>query len=323
MQARCEKVACEPEQYITFPTPCRFKLADQELIRSYIDRFNPESCEFNFSNLFCWQEVYDYSWFTFKGRLVIYDGVNKCGFMPLGETLLPDELQELSHQLACMGFEPDISIFPKEFVVAHPGLEQFYTIREERDHAEYIYRVDRLVDLTGVKLHKKRNLISQFKRKNQEYSVIPLKSQDLSTVLDFARQWLEAGNNLSNNLSKDLNDELKAMEKAFDHFDSLGFEGIGLWVKDRLVAFSVFSRLNHDTYNVQFEKSDMAFKGAAQVINQETAMYLQNKCLYLNREQDLGIKGLRQAKLSYDPERLIVPHTLIFKDRNHSIRSIR
>ena len=44
MQARCEKVACEPEQYITFPTPCRFKLADQELIRSYIDRFNPESC---------------------------------------------------------------------------------------------------------------------------------------------------------------------------------------------------------------------------------------------------------------------------------------
>ena len=319
MQARCEKIACEPEQYFTFPTPCRFRLEDQALIRSYIDRFHPESCEFNFSNLFCWQEIYDYSWFTFKGRLVIYDGVNKCGFMPLGETLLSDELQALSHQLVYMGFEPDISIFPREFLDGHPDIERFYAIREERDHAEYIYRVDSLLDLTGVKLHKKRNLISQFKRRNPDYSVMPLKGDDLHTVLDFARQWLEAGKK-PKEISKDLSDELKAMEKAFDHFDSLGFEGIGLWSKDLLVAFSVFSRLNHDTYNIQFEKSDMAFKGSAQVINQETARYLLNKCLYINREQDLGIKGLRQAKLSYDPERLIVPLTLIFKGRKISIR---
>ena len=309
MKARCDQVECDPGQLITFPIPCRFKLEDQSLIRSYIDRFHPESCEFNFSNLFCWQEIYDYSWFIFKGRLVIYEGVNKCGFMPLGEAFLPDELKDLSHHLIGMGFEPDISIYPREYVDAYPDIERFYTIREERDHAEYIYRVDSLAELTGTKLHKKRNLISQFKRRNPDYSVRPLKADDLPIARDFARHIIET----REKPSQDLEDEFKAIERAFDNFDSLGFEGIALWVNDRLVAFCVFSRLTHDTYNIQFEKSDLAFKGAAQVINQETAKFLQNKCVYVNREQDLGIKGLRQAKLSYEPERLIIPQTLIFK----------
>ena len=309
MKARCDQVECDPGQLITFPIPCRFKLEDQSLIRSYIDLFPPESCEFNFSNLFCWQEIYDYSWFLFKGRLVIYDGVNKCGFMPLGEAFGPDDLKDLSHRLICMGFEPDISICPREYVDAYPDIERFYTIREERDHAEYIYRVDSLTELTGTKLHKKRNLISQFKRRNPDYSIRPLKADDFPIARDFARHIIET----REKPSQDLEDEFKAIERAFDNFDSLGFEGIAIWVNDRLVAFCVFSRLTHDTYNIQFEKSDLAFNGAAQVINQETAKFLLNKCVYVNREQDLGIKGLRQAKLSYEPERLIVPHTLIFK----------
>jgi hypothetical protein len=229
--------------------------------------------------------------------------------MPLGEAFLPKEIKDLSHHLIGMGFEPDISILPREYVDAYPDIERFYTIREERDHAEYIYRVDSLAELNGVKLHKKRNLISQFKRRNPDYSVRPLKAEDFPIARDFVRHIIET----REKASQDLEDEFKAIERAFDNFDSLGFEGIALWVNDRLVAFCVFSRLTHDTYNIQFEKSDLAFKGAAQVINQETAKFLQNKCVYVNREQDLGIKGLRQAKLSYEPERLIVPHTLIFK----------
>jgi hypothetical protein len=229
--------------------------------------------------------------------------------MPLGEAFGPDELKDLSHHLIGMGFEPDISILPWEYVDAYPDIERFYTIREERDHAEYIYRVDSLAELTGTKLHKKRNLISQFKRRNPDYSIRPLKVDDFPIARDFARHIIET----REKPSQDLEDEFKAIERAFENFDSLGFEGIALWVNDTLVAFCVFSRLTHDTYNIQFEKSDLAFKGAAQVINQETAKSLQNKCVYVNREQDLGIKGLRQAKLSYEPERLIVPHTLIFK----------
>ncbi|MCP3940452.1 MAG: DUF2156 domain-containing protein [Desulfobacteraceae bacterium] len=309
MQAGCEEIECDPGQPIAFSAPCPFKLEHQELIRSFIDPFHPESCEFNFSNLFCWQDVYQYSWFTFKGRLVIYDGVNRCGFLPPGAKFLPDELLALSRHLICLGFEPDISIFPKEYEDVYPEIERFYTIREERDNAEYIYRVDSLAELNGTRLHKKRNLISQFKRSYPDYSVMSLKKADRHMVCDFTRYLLE----VRGKPSRDLEDEFTVIEKAFNYFDCLGFEGLGLKVKNKLVAFCLFSRLNHDTYNIQFEKSDMVFKGAAQVINRETARYLRDKCVYVNREQDLGIEGLRRAKLSYGPERLIIPHTLIFK----------
>ena len=84
----------------------------------------------------------------------------------------------------------------------------------------------------------------------------------------------------------------------------------------KLTAFSIFSRLNDTTYNVQFEKADFRKKGAAQLINQETAKLLQDRCIYLNREQDLGVKGLRQAKMSYNPVRLNEFCTLKFNPVN-------
>ncbi|MBA3013242.1 MAG: DUF2156 domain-containing protein [Proteobacteria bacterium] len=311
MRPRSEGVECDTEPSITFPSSGIFKLGDRELVQSFIDRFPPLSCEFNFTNLFCWQEVYKYSWFSHRGRLIIYDGVNNCMFMPLGEDFPVDELLSLSHHLVGMGHEPSIGIVPGDYIETHPDIERFYTIQEERDHAEYIYRVDSLVELNGIKLHKKRNLIAQFNRRNPDCSARPLKGDDLKLSCDFARNLLDA----RKKKSKDLEDEFSAIEKAFENFECLGFEGMGLWVKERMVAFCVFSRLTHDTYNIQFEKSDTAFKGAAQVINQETAKYLQDKCVYINREQDLGIKGLRQAKLSYEPERLFIPHVLKLKTR--------
>jgi hypothetical protein len=100
------------------------------------------------------------------------------------------------------------------------------------------------------------------------------------------------------------------MKIAFDRFDALGLAGVMVTVGKEPVAFSVFNRLTRNTCDILFEKANMAFKGAAQVINQETARYLKDKCHYLNREQDLGVPGLRQAKLSYVPSALMIPHTL-------------
>ena len=309
MHSMCQGIECNPDQTIIFPSSRRFRLRDQELVQTYMDYFPSLSCEYNFSNLFCWQEIYKYSWFLHKERLLIYDGINNIIFMPLGPDFTPDEFADLSRHMINMGQEPDFCIVPRGYIDKYPGIDQFYTIQEERDHAEYIYRVESLATLTGTKLHKKRNLISQFKRFYPDYSVEPLKGLQVQVAGEFARNLLEA----RETLSKDLRDEFQAMGKAFDNFESLGLEGIVLKANKKLVAFSVFSPLNHDTYNIQFEKSDIACKGAAQVINQETARYLRNKCLYVNREQDLGIKGLRQAKLSYEPEQLLIPYTLKFK----------
>ncbi len=288
-------------QKTQFPKFNRFELKDKELIHAYIERFNPESCEYNFSNLFAWQEAYDLSFTLYQGRLLIYDGISQCAFMPLGNALYPEELVVLALQLKSNGLRPYFGLITSDYLKKYPDIENYFLVNEERDYAEYLYEVKSLCDLTGEKLHKKKNLISQFMRSYPDYQVHEIKGELKAKCSLFAKEHL----NSQKKQSRDLLQELSAIEISFRYFEALGLDGLVITVGGRLVAFSVFSRLNASTYDIQFEKSDPNFKGAAQVINHETAKYLQDICQYVNREQDLGIKGLRQAKMSYDPVKLI------------------
>lgn len=295
-----------------FPKFNSFALKDRELIQTYIDTFKPMSCEYNFSNLFAWQDTYKFSWTLYQERLLIYDRLSQCAFMPLGKDFFPEELVILSLNLKNLDLQPNFGLFTQDYLEKFPDIENFFAVREERDYAEYLYDVDSLCELTGEKLHKKKNLISQFKRSYPDFDVHLLKSDYWDKAVDLAQKLLGDRKRKSDTLEQ----EFCAIEKSFDHFDQLGLEGLAMTVGDKLVGFSVFSRLDHSTYDIQFEKADADFKGAAQVINHETALYLKDKCQYVNREQDLGIKGLRQAKMSYDPVKLITPYSLIFSPLN-------
>ncbi len=301
MYTRSERVNCDPRQLISYPFKTSFEISDRILFQTYLNRYSPRSCEYNFSNLFSWFDTYPYSWCLYKERILIYDVTNACTLMPLGKELSPEELVGLSTYLIDSGLNPDIALVPKQYIDAHPEIEHFYAVEEERDFAEYIYLTGKLYTLTGVKLHKKKNLISQFKRRYPESHTRAMNPSDMKAVCDFVLNLMEKQGQPSNALEN----EYKAIVKAFEHFDNLEMEGLVLMVEDQMIAFSMFSRLTPSCYNIQFEKSDFSFKGAAQMINWETAGALKGKCRYLNREQDLGIRGLRQAKLSYDPETLL------------------
>ncbi|WP_300458910.1 phosphatidylglycerol lysyltransferase domain-containing protein [Desulfobacula sp.] len=290
----------------------RFALKDRQLIQAYIETFTPLSCEYNFSNLFAWQDAYHLTWTIYQERLLIYDGISQCGFMPLGEDLYPEELVILSLNLKNLGLAPNFCLVTSDYLEKFPEIENYYVVKEERDYAEYIYDVDNLCDLNGVKLHKKRNLISQFKRAFPDFEVHRLTAANKDKALGLAQQLM----NRRKRRSRDLDQEYSALKTSFDYFEQLGLDGLVITLGTQVIAFSVFSSLSQSTYDIQFEKSDMDFKGAAQMINHETAQYLRNKCDYLNREQDLGIKGLRQAKLSYDPVHLITPYSLTLSPLN-------
>jgi len=295
-----------------FPTFNRFTFKDQELINRYIDTFKPVSCEYNFSNLFAWQDAYKTSWSIYHGRLLIYDGVSQCAFMPIGEVFCPEEMAIFSLNMKNEGLSPNISLVTEGYLKKFPDIAIYYTIKEERDYAEYIYDVNSLCDLNGTKLHKKRNLISQFNRSYPDFEIRPLTDAYRYQALGLAKDLLE----MDEKRSETLDQEFDAIQTSFDHFDRLGLEGLVLTLKNKVIAFSVFSQLPNSTFDIQFEKSDADYKGASQVINQETARYLKDKCHYFNREQDLGIKGLRQAKMSYEPVGLNTPYSLIFNPSN-------
>jgi len=291
------------------PVSEKFDLLVRSMVLDLLSKTPHPSCEYNFVNLFCWEGLYQYSRFNHEGRLVIHDGVDHIMFMPLGPAMDPESLHALSLIALDMGLSPDIGLATQEYIDQFPNLNQYYTITQDRDAAEYIYLVENLADLRGTKLHKKKNLISQFSRKYPDYRVLPITNENKSEVKGFAKDLL----GVSDPIPKSLVEEFSAMEKAFNHWDELGLEGVLVVVEDKIAAFSVFSPMNQDTFNIHFEKSNLAFKGAAQVINRETAKFLKDRTRYINREQDLGIPGLRQAKLSYEPRHLFIPYILKFK----------
>lgn len=289
----------------------QFRLQDRALFQRYIKRFNPVSAEYNFANLFSWQEPCQLSWCIYQDRILIYDALQKTLYRPLGKDFTTHELVCLSLQMQAAGLSPNLDLFTKQDLAQQQFLDQYYTIKEKRDNAEYIYDVNALAELNGSKLHKKRNLISQFERLYPDYQIHEMRGEYRQGALELAGLI-----NRRKHLSKGLRDEFAAIKTAVGSFDQLGFEGLVIIVNGNIVAFSMFSRLNVTAFDIHFEKSDTVYKGASQLINRETARYLRDRCLYLNREQDLGIKGLRQAKLSYEPKELFLPHTLTYTPVN-------
>ncbi|MBU2454710.1 MAG: DUF2156 domain-containing protein, partial [Proteobacteria bacterium] len=198
-----------------FPKFNRFALEDRELIQTYIDRFEPVSCEYNFSNLYAWQDAYNLFWTLYQERLLIYDGISQCAFMPLGKDFYPEELVIISLNLKNIGLTPNFSLLTSDYLKKFPDIEKYYIVKEEPDYAEYIYDVDSLCDLTGIKLHKKKNLISQFKRTYPDFEVHRLTGPYKDKALELAKDLLT----IRKRRSKTLDQEFCAIETSFENFD--------------------------------------------------------------------------------------------------------
>jgi len=291
-----------------FPDFKIFSLTDRHLIQGFLDQYEPVSCEYSFFNNFCWQKEYDLCFSLYKERLLILDKRDNYFLMPVGKPLASKVLAELSQSMKGLGKACDIAVVPYEYLMENPEVNKYYSVAPQKNSDEYIYSVKKLAELMGKKLQKKRNLISQFKRKYPAFGVKRIQGDLINKSLELAQ------NNLSTNKGsvKSLQMEYAALKQALDIIESSQMDGLAITLDGKPVAFSIFSRLTPSSYDIHFEKSDLSFKGAAQVINHETAKYLKDKCEFVNREQDLGIKGLRQAKLSWDPHLVFKPYLLTF-----------
>ena len=114
--------------------------------------------------------------------------------------------------------------------------------------------------------------------------------------------------------------ERAAIDKAFRHYSALGMEGLALSDGQNIIGMTMGSRLTHDTFDVQFEKALDAYDGAYPAVNWHFARYLREKypdLQWLNREDDMGLEGLRQAKLSYYPDRLVEKYWACLKEEGY------
>ncbi len=300
-----------------YPVLKRLDLSDREIISWYAEKYNQFSCEFSFLSLYLWDDIYHYKLSFFNDWLIVIDTRSDYILMPMGENITLSDLLTLSISLKQDGYSGDISNVPPEIIERHPELSHYYDIENERGLAEYIYSTEKLVALRGKKLRKKRNHISQFLQKYPDYQVRPMDSTVRNDCLAMIESMAESMLTENQTVSNSIREENIVIRKGFESFDSIPLEGIAIYIENdtesKLVGFSVYSRLNKDVFTIHFEKVNYSCRGAAQIINWETAKVLKDQCRYINREQDLGIPGLRQAKLSYEPELIYPANFLSFK----------
>lgn len=176
-------------------------------------------------------------------------------------------------------------------------------VKIARELGDYIYLTENLSNLPGSKYSKKRNHINQFTKKYPDYRFENLSSANLDKALEIEEKWMAGSKD------NDLLMELKIIQKAFENFTQLektcGLTGGIVFVQNQPIAFCLASRLSQEITDIHFEKciEPYAHDGGYAIINKEFAKTVSTK--FLNREEDLGIEGLRKAKLSYYPETVL------------------
>lgn len=293
------------------------ELADSDIFREKFSILNRRSCECNFNNLFFWSPVYAEQFTEIDGRLLVCAFAINEAMFPVGEYFRPIELAVVMKQLCCRkklcGWIYDV---PEEYVEENRDeLEKYFLVETSEDYYDYIYSAKSLAELHGEKLNKKRNLIHQFHSEYPDAYVEELSTRNAAEVLQFALD-INARINSGPDM---LRDENVALSRALNNFGELTAEGLVLREKqNKIIAFAIFSQGHSDTSDVHFEKADREYKGASQVINRLTAELLHKRGIrYINREQDLGLPGLRQAKHSYEPEFLLKRYRLGLKKKEN------
>jgi hypothetical protein len=178
--------------------------------------------------------------------------------------------------------------------------------RSDRNFFDYVYSIDALADLKGKKLQKKRNHFNRFQANHPNYRVEPLNCGNIARVQHMVNDWYVSRRKADPDGDYLL--ESLAMAKAFRCFDELNMEGLVLLDGDEVLAMTMGSRMSEISFDIHFEKAREDADGAYPAINCEFARYLRLKypeLKYLNREDDMGIPGLRHAKLSYRPDYMV------------------
>ena len=282
----------------------RVELEDAKILIPYLTNSRESSCEYNYSNLYTWGHTYDTRYTLYNGHpyihLVNEDMLLFASCMTCEEPSSADIIA-VSDGMRYCGFEGTFDHIRHDFLDAHTDLlEHFDAVETDDKFDEYVYSVKSLFELHGSKLAKKRNLISQFERDFPDYEVRDLTRENIADAIEMADLWRDSH---PEHDRIEIMHESEAIHHLTDDFDTLDMAGCGIYVAGRMVSFALWSRISQEMFTEPFEKALFDYKGAAQVVNHEMAKRLFAAGVkYVNREQDLGDPGLRQAKMSYMPE---------------------
>ena len=183
-----------------------------------------------------------------------------------------------------------------------------FEITPNRDRFDYIYNVKELIALVGRTLNKKKNHLNRFFNLYPDFAYERVDSSNAMEVLEAYSAWFELGEKTDG-----LKNEMLGIKATLQNFSALDMKGGIIRIDGKIAAFSLGEQINADSVVIHIEKGNTFYAGIYQAINQQ---FLKNEWAHLrfvNREEDLGIEGLRKAKMSYKPARFVEKSTAILK----------
>ena len=285
------------------------KLTEKDAYEAILFSCPPRGCEYSFANQSLWGRqniaflhgcVAFFSHFSGKS---VYP-------YPIGSGDKKAVIEAVIHDSKRRGLPCRITGMTdadrEELEALYPGL---FTFRCDRDSSDYVYAIDDLADLKGRKFQKKRNHVNRFRAEHPNFEVVPLTPCNMALAQHMINDWYRI--RMKEDPEGDYLLENIALARACAKFDALSMEGILLMDGGEVLAVTMGSRMAPDTFDIHFEKARENVDGAYAAVNCEFARYLRLKypeIAYLDREDDMGLEGLRKAKLSYNPHHLVNKH---------------
>jgi len=290
-----------------FPDFRQVELDDRSHFENLFLTLDQDVSELNFTNLFMFKKVHDYMISELNGNTVVlarsYEG--EPYFMPpFGDNDIPGTLETMFSYMEEEKMEPAVELAWKDFVDAYAGPSSGYAVEPDRDSFDYVYDTKQLIELPGRKNHRRKNLLNKFmKQYDGRFEYRRLEGAELlDGAIELVYRWCQERCTMD---SLSTYGETDATMLALRNLDKLSTLGGVVLVDGNVEALSLGEPLGDRMVVIHVEKANSDFAGLYQYISSEFLRREFPEYPYTNREQDLGEPGLRKAKQSYNPLKMV------------------
>ncbi|MBR2876000.1 MAG: DUF2156 domain-containing protein [Clostridia bacterium] len=286
-------------------------IENRERVNEYLKNVEEPFCDFTFGNLFSWSVVENTKIAFLNNFLFIrFSDENKYYYsFPIGKGEIKNEISEIIKDAEINNKKIRfVCLNKKQADVLKNIFGEKIRIEKNRNSFDYIYSVEKLSSLRGRKLHSKKNHFNSF-MKSYDYIYEKINEENIKECISFVNEWYE-----QNAETPELLKEQKVLNKALSNFFELKFIGAVIKINNKIVAFCAGEEMRENIFCTHFEKAVTEIPTAYTAINKLFSENTLKKFLYVNREDDAGIDGLRKAKLSYQPETILEKYYAEFKN---------
>lgn len=288
---------------------------DEDWINSCIAVSGTMASDASFANIYLLRNKYSTKISRYKDFIIRkYSGKGaRCGYtFPLGKGDVAKALAEIEKDAKECGERLQFAFVTEEQKeVLENAMPARFCYSSDAGDSDYIYLRSELASLSGKAFHKKKNHFSKFVRTYPDYKYYEIGACNIYDAQKVADAWYYE--HLQDGDASQLA-EYKAIKEALDNFEELGLIGGIIYVNDSPCAMTIASKINENTVDVHFEKAvgEYALNGGYAAINKLFSEKLDG-VTWLNREEDIGIEGLRKAKLSYRPKIMLKKYSAVEK----------